>query len=342
MVSCRYCYGRHFVSACAALHPLPYHNNGDGTFTLNTNAVLPAVWESSAAWGDYDNDGRTDILLTGSMWQNDDKLIVVSSVYHNNGDGSFTSNTNAVLPGLFNSSVAWGDYDNDGRLDILLTGATAQVDTNYVNIPFSGVFENLNVLTNTPPTAPTGLTATVSNNWITLAWAAGSDLQTPASGLTYNLRVGTTPGGSDLLSPESDPATGLRRLPQMGNAQEATHAILNISSFRGGATCYWSVQSIDSAWAGSLFATESTFLVPLPRPVNITGASLTAAGRLQFQFAGAVGASYTVLSSTNLATPLTNWIPVGAVSNIATGQYQFTDPGAKTSHPQRFFLVRQP
>ena len=304
--------------------------------------MLPAVWESSEAWGDYDNDGRTDILLTGSMWQNDDKLIVVSSVYHNNGDGSFTSNTNAVLPGLFNSSVAWGDYDNDGRLDILLTGATAQVDTNYVNIPFSGVFENLNVLTNTPPTAPTGLTATVSNNWITLAWAAGSDLQTPASGLTYNLRVGTTPGGSDLLSPESDPATGLRRLPQMGNAQEATHAILNISSFRGGATCYWSVQSIDSAWAGSLFATESTFLVPLPRPVNITGASLTAAGRLQFQFAGAVGASYTVLSSTNLATPLTNWIPVGAVSNIATGQYQFTDPGAKTSHPQRFFLVRQP
>jgi len=35
-------------------------------------------------------------------------------------------------------------------------------------------------------------------------------------------------------------------------------------------------------------------------------------------------------------------MPVGAVTNIAAGQYQFTDPGTKTNQRQRFYLLRQP
>ena len=72
----------------------------------------------SVAWGDYDNDGRLDILLTGTTSN------YITQIYHNNGDGSFSLNTNAVLPGVIYGSVAWGDYDNDGWLDILLTGQT--------------------------------------------------------------------------------------------------------------------------------------------------------------------------------------------------------------------------
>jgi hypothetical protein len=69
---------------------------------------------SKPAWGDYDNDGRLDILLTGST--------NVAQIWRNTGNGF--SNINASLPGVAYSSVAWGDYDNDGRLDVLLTGQT--------------------------------------------------------------------------------------------------------------------------------------------------------------------------------------------------------------------------
>jgi hypothetical protein len=77
-------------------------------------------------------------------------------------------------------------------------------------------------------------------------------------------------------------------------------------------------------------------------PRAITGCCLTAAGQLRFQFTGAASAAYTVLCSTNLALPLSSWTPAGAVTNLAPGQYQFTDPTAMTNQPRRFYLLRQP
>ena len=94
-----------------------YRNNGDNTFTEQTSIALTGVSISSVAWGDYDNDGDLDILLTGSTDSGN-----ISKIYRNNGDNTFTEQTSIALTGVDNSSVAWGDYDNDGDLDILLTG----------------------------------------------------------------------------------------------------------------------------------------------------------------------------------------------------------------------------
>jgi hypothetical protein len=94
-----------------------WRNMGTG-FTQTVSTDLPGVFQSSAAWGDYDNDGRLDILITGRTNLNFPSGI--SQVWRNTGSG-FT-NINAGLPGVYRSSVAWGDYDSDGRLDILLTG----------------------------------------------------------------------------------------------------------------------------------------------------------------------------------------------------------------------------
>ncbi len=65
-----------------------------------------------AAWGDYDNDGWTDLFLAKD---GADKLL------HNDGDGTFTDVTAGPL-GDFGSgtSAAWGDYDNDGFLDLYI------------------------------------------------------------------------------------------------------------------------------------------------------------------------------------------------------------------------------
>ena len=95
-----------------------YHNNGDNTFTEETSILLTGVSHSSAAWGDYDNDGNLDILLTGYGGGSQ----FISKIYHNNGNNTFSEQTMISLPGVSNSSAAWGDYDNDGDLDILLCG----------------------------------------------------------------------------------------------------------------------------------------------------------------------------------------------------------------------------
>jgi len=84
------------------------------------SAALAGVAPSAVAWGDYDNDGNLDILLTGETGSGP-----TTKVYRSNGgSGSFTD-IGAALPDVRNGAVAWGDYDNDGDLDILLTGNAA-------------------------------------------------------------------------------------------------------------------------------------------------------------------------------------------------------------------------
>ena len=94
-----------------------YRNNGDNTFAEQTGITLERVIGGSVAWGDYDNDGNLDILLTGSASSGN-----ISKIYHNNGDNTFTEQTSIALTCVSWSSVAWGDYNNDSNLDILLTG----------------------------------------------------------------------------------------------------------------------------------------------------------------------------------------------------------------------------
>ena len=103
-----------------------YRNNGDGTFTdVSTAAGVAATTDTwSAVWGDYDNDGYLDLFVTsagpGAQGVGDANFL-----YHNNGDGTFTNV--AVAEGVdlqdntsLHKGSAWGDYDNDGFLDLII------------------------------------------------------------------------------------------------------------------------------------------------------------------------------------------------------------------------------
>jgi hypothetical protein len=96
---------------------------------LDSRAKLPGIFNGSAAWGDYNNDGRQDLVLTG-----DTSSGYIAKVFRNErigfNDGitfsygtSFEEETGASLPGVI-GNAAWGDYNNDGKQDILLTGDT--------------------------------------------------------------------------------------------------------------------------------------------------------------------------------------------------------------------------
>jgi hypothetical protein len=94
-----------------------YRNNGDGTFTDVTSKAgvgAEGLFGMGVAVGDYDNDGFPDLLVLGYG-----RCIL----YHNNGDGTFTDVTaraGVQNSGLWASSAAWFDYDNDGKLDLII------------------------------------------------------------------------------------------------------------------------------------------------------------------------------------------------------------------------------
>jgi hypothetical protein len=96
-----------------------YHNNGDGTFTrvLAGPPVEDPSRSPACAWGDYDNDGYLDLFVVN--------LDRNCCLYNNNGDGSFTKITrgspvNDGGPNINSSGCSWGDYDNDGFLDLIV------------------------------------------------------------------------------------------------------------------------------------------------------------------------------------------------------------------------------
>ena len=111
-----------------------YKNNGNNTFTVQSGISLTGMCCGSAAWGDADNDGDLDILLTGNNGS-----INVSEIYKNNGDNTFTKQSQVSLAGVSSSSVSWGDYDNDRDLDILLTGyyGISKIYKNYGDYVFA-------------------------------------------------------------------------------------------------------------------------------------------------------------------------------------------------------------
>jgi hypothetical protein len=276
-----------------------YHNDRHGAL-IEVSAGLPALSNSAAAWGDYDNDGHLDLLLegtnntlkhvaeiyrnvqggfvmnglasnlsggldwTGAAWGDYDTdgyfdALISSNgyaeAYRNEMTGTFANGINILgNSGLTAGSAAWGHYDSDGILDVAVTGLS-------LDGIVSRIYRYSTLTANFPPTRPTNLASTVVGSDVVLHWSpVVSDDHTLPTGLSYNLRVGTQPGGIDVVAPMALPDTGYRLLPALGNAGESLSYTLRGLAL--GQKYYWSVQAIDTSFLGSRFAEESVFLVP--------------------------------------------------------------------------------
>jgi hypothetical protein len=128
-------------------HNFLYQNNGDGTFMKITagDIVQDDSDSRGSAWGDYDNDGDLDLFVANSGTQN--------FLYQNNGDGTFSRITEGavVTDRQVSRGCSWGDYDNDGDLDLFVSNREGQNnalyrnngnDNNWINIKCIGAISN--------------------------------------------------------------------------------------------------------------------------------------------------------------------------------------------------------
>jgi len=97
-----------------------YENQGG---TLVARQDLVGVYNGGSgnlAWGDYDADGDLDLAVAGYTGERTSDR--TARVYENDGNGNLTWDAEQALTGVNAASVAWGDYNNDGDLDLVVAG----------------------------------------------------------------------------------------------------------------------------------------------------------------------------------------------------------------------------
>ncbi|MHC4251431.1 MAG: FG-GAP-like repeat-containing protein, partial [Planctomycetota bacterium] len=239
-----------------------YRNNA-GAF-VEAAVGVSGVYRASLDWGDFDNDGDLDLALAGDLALGNE----VARVWRN--DGTTFAGIGAGLMPVGHCSLEWGDYDADGDLDLALAGSWYEgVWPNGVSHQESRIYRNDGGVLNTMPAAPGGASAAASGSDVAFAWNATADAQTPQAGLTYNLRVGTTPGGDEIMSGMAIESPNVRLVSAMGNCQHNTSWMLEGLAI---GTYYWSVQAVDTGFLGGAWAPEETVTVggtapaPVPPP----------------------------------------------------------------------------
>ena len=115
--------------------------NNDGVFTEQGGSIIASGGGSSfgSSFGDIDNDGDEDLFVCNAYFSGQTK----NFLYINDGEGNFSQDTSSALANHigYTFGCAFGDYDHDGWLDVILANT---LDENQSNSLFHNTGEGNN------------------------------------------------------------------------------------------------------------------------------------------------------------------------------------------------------
>ncbi|MEL6851358.1 MAG: FG-GAP-like repeat-containing protein [Bacteroidota bacterium] len=243
-----------------------YLNDGTGVFSSSFTFTDAA--RGDIAFGDYNDDHLMDVVLTGE--DNGSRIVRVEK---NTGNGTFSTDakaTNNLAATSDFGAIAWGDYNGDQKLDLLVSGETSGAISSVFT-----VYRNDDLNPNNTIEAPSDLTAEIVAADVKLSWNAPTNVAQPfLGGLTYNLVIGTMEGEGNTkpaLAQTLGPKSGLREVARLGNIGQVRSWILDGDSLRKGETYFWGVQAIGVDFEGSPFNLTGKFTFNPPAFEDVTG-----------------------------------------------------------------------
>ncbi|HSH17161.1 MAG TPA: VCBS repeat-containing protein, partial [Verrucomicrobiae bacterium] len=258
--------------------------------------AIENTFVNTASTPDVNGDGLLDIRVSGNLSDQSGRLWSAWGINQGGGNFDFT------IPNrhYHAAAEAWGDADNDGQVELLISGTVYDgtsfsqsflgliVDEVEVPLLWAGnfsqfhwvdvdgdgdqdvfavkdsqpvIYRNNLPVPNSPPQTPAGLAFSQTDGVMRVSWSAAVD-PNQAAGLTYNLALRKL-DGTPVVMPDADLTTGRLKLPRRGNAGTMLH--WDLAGLTDG-EYQWTVQVVDASHDASPFAAWQNFVVQ-PAPV---------------------------------------------------------------------------